>query len=152
MLATAAQAASAMTDCSPNVVNRKMPSAGARIMEALVSRLSSMLMRMRCRCGTRSGMSALKAGSRNAWRTLSSVAITSTRGNDRKPAWMTSAMTMATTARNALQAMTIALRLKRSAASPPKGDKSPCGRNEHTETAATASALEVLSVTNQSAA
>lgn len=129
-----------------------MPSAGAQIIEMLLSRLSSALTRSRCFSGTSSGMVALNEGVRNACATPHAVAITSTSGNDTCPTAMATPTTSAMAAMKRSQTMMTVLRLRRSATTPPSGASKPTGRKAHTYTTASASGLPVVSVTYHTAA
>ena len=117
-----------MTVWKPRVVYRKMPNAGAPMDATLMSSWSSVLMRSRCRSGTRSGMAAIMAGPWNAWPMLRTITSIMSRANDTCPSKMATPRPSDTKPTPRSATIMTVLRLCLSAMTPPKGESSPCGR------------------------
>ena len=107
------------------------------------------LMRMRWRAGTSSGIVALKAGARKPETTPQVPQYSATAPKLGPANTIHAAAARADSAKIASQAMMMSLRLCLSASTPPKGESSPMGRKASTYSAASASGEPVLSVTYQ---
>ena len=94
----------------------------------LMSSWSSVLMRSRCRSGTRSGMAAIMAGPWNAWPMLRTITNIMSRANDTCPSKMATPRPSDTKPTPRSATIMTVLRLCLSAMTPPNGESSPCGR------------------------